>query len=146
MAKKYSNKETEKQYSQIDNIGLLNEVIKKLENKPLSIIEQIKFEKEYLEYNVYKNDSVSNKYYIVTDFKTYKDASKPYMILYRIKDGKEVKSRIKQNKIFKENPFGLYSVLKIKEFSKEFKKKSINGVWTTTDEIEDILNEYEIIK
>ena len=48
--------------------------------------------------------------------------------------------------MFKENPFGLFSVLKISEFDKEFKRKPVNGEWIVTDEIEDILNNYEVIK
>lgn len=146
LAKKYSEKETPKQYSGIDNIGLLSEMTTTIENKPLSIIEQIKFEKEYLEYVVYQNPKVGREYYIVTDFKTYKDATKPYLTLHRISDGEDIKTKIKQGKLFKESPFGLYSVLKVKEFTPCFKKKQINGVWTVTDETEDVLTEYEVIK
>ncbi len=146
LAKKYSEKETPKQYSGIDNIGLLSEMTTTIENKPLSIIEQIKFEKEYLEYVVYQNPKVWREYYIVTDFKTYKDATKPYLTLHRISDGEDIKTKIKQGKLFKESPFGLYSVLKVKEFTPCFKKKPINGVWTVTDETEDVLTEYEVIK
>ena len=146
LAKKYSGKETAKQYSDIDNIGLLSELIINLENKSLSVIEQIKFEKEYLEYVVYSNSKVSEDYYVVVDFKTYKDVTKPYLVLRKIHDGEETKTKIKQGKIFKENPFGLYSVLKIKEFTPCFKKRLIDGAWKVTDEAEDILTDYEVIK
>ena len=47
IVRKYSSKETEKQYSQIDNLGLINELSKNIENKPLSIKEQIKHEQEF---------------------------------------------------------------------------------------------------
>lgn len=146
LAKKYSQKETEKQYSGIDNIGLLSELIGGLENKSLSIIEQIKFEKEYLEYVVYTNDKVGKNYYVVVDFKTYKDTTKPYLVLRRIYNGDEIKTKIKQGKIFKENPFGLYSVLKVNEFSQVPKTKFVDGKWQKTDEMEDVLTDYEVIK
>lgn len=70
----------------------------------------------------------------------------PYFTARKVRTGEEIHSRIKQGRIFKESPFGLYSVLKIKEFDKEFKKKPINGVWTVTDELEDVLTNYEVIK
>jgi hypothetical protein len=85
-------------------------------------------------------------YYIITDFIQGKDVTKPRFTARQIKTGQDVKSRIKKSKIFKENPFGLYSVLRISEFDKEFKKKPINGEWVVTDETEDVLNNYEVIK
>ena len=147
LIKKYSEKETVALYKDIDNIGLIKELCKNVENKPMGIIESMKFEKEYLEYITYVNPSVSDRYYIITEFKTYKDATKPYVVARQVKTGDEIKSRIKQGRIFKENPFGLYSVLKIKEFSQEFKKRpNAEGKWVATDEIEDVLCEYEVIK
>lgn len=146
LAKKYSEKETNSLYKEINNVGLVEELCGNLENKEMGIIEMIKFEKEHLEMVVYTNPKVSDNYYIIVDYKTYKDTTKPYFTARKIKTGEEIHSRIKQSKIFKENPFGLYSVLKIKEFDKEFKKKPINGVWTVTNELEDVLTNYEVIK
>lgn len=143
---KYAGKETPKQYSQIDNIGLINELTQRLDNKALNIIEQVKLEKQFLEYVVYTNPNVSNQYYIVTEFTQYKNPSTPYMVLHRIYDGEDIKSRIKQGKIFKEQPFGEYSILKINEFSMQNKKKCIAGVWQETDDLEPILTSYEVIK
>ena len=147
LMKKYSNKETAALYKEIDNVGLITELCSKLENCEMGIIESMKFEKEYLEYITYVNPKVSDLYYIIIDFKTYKDATKPYIIARNVKTGDEIKTRIKQGKIFRENPFGLYSVLKIKEFEPEFKKRpNAEGKWVPTDEIEDVLYEYEVIK
>lgn len=146
LMKKYSNKETTALYKEIDNIGLISELIKKIENKPMGIIDHVKFEKEYLEYVTYKNEDANEEYYIIVDFIQGKDVSKPRFVARNIKTGEETNSRIKQSKIFKEYPFGLYSVLRIKEFDKEFKKKPINDVWTVTNELEDVLTNYEVIK
>lgn len=147
LIKKYSKKETESLYKDIDNIGLIKELCKNIENKNMGVVESMKFEREYLEYIIYTNDNVSQLYYMVTDFKTYKDATKPYITVRQIKTGDEFKTRIKQGRIFKENPFGQWSVLKIKDFSKEFKKRpNAEGKWVDTDELEDILTEYEVIK
>lgn len=147
LMKKYSGKETVSLYKDIDNVGLIEELCSNVENKKMGIIESMKFEKEYLEYIVYTNENVSPLYYMVTDFKTYKDTTKPYITARQIRTGKEVKTRIKQGKIFKENPFGQWSVLKINEFSQEFKKRpNAEGKWEATDELEDILTEYEVIR
>ena len=143
---KYAAKETKSQYRDIDNCGLINELILKVENKPMGIIEQVKFEVEYLQYTTYINPNVSDYYYIVTDFITYKDQTKPSLVLRQVKTGKDVKTRIKQSKIFKENPFGQFSVLKIDGFTIDFKKKIIDGKWQSSDETEEILENYDVIK
>lgn len=147
LMKKYSGKETATLFKELDNIGILCELGRQVENKAMGIIESMKFEKEYLGSIIYTNPKVSLLYYMVTDFKTYKDTTKPYITARQIRTGKEVKTRIKQGKIFKENPFGQWSVLKINEFSQEFKKRpNAEGKWEATDELEDILTEYEVIR
>lgn len=146
LVKKYAGKETAKQYSQIDNVGLLNEMANRIADESMSIMEQVRFEKEYLEYVTYVNPKMADYYYIVVDYKTYKDETKPYMTLRNIKTGEETKTRIKQSKIYKQQPFGEFSILKIEGFTMDFKKKLINGQWTSTDEQEPILEEYEVIK
>lgn len=144
--KKYSNKETPSLYKELDNTGLINELAKKIENKPMSIIEHIKFEMEYLEYTTYVNPKVSKYYYVVLNFKTYQDVTRPYLILRNIRTGEEISTRIKHSKIFKENPFGQYSILKIYELKDAFKKKKVGEEWIVTDQIEKILTQYEVIK
>ena len=146
LLQKHSEKETAKQYSQIDNVGLLNELISRLPNESMSIQEYVKFEKEYLQYVTYVNEKVVDYYYIVVNYKTHKDETKPYLTLRRIKTGEELKTRIKQGKIYRENPFGEFSILKINEFVPKHKSKLVNGDWVETDEMEDILVEYEVVK
>ena len=146
LAQKYSEKETEKQYSQIDNIGLLTELASRLENKPLNVIDQVKFELSYLEYVVYTNPKINARYYVVTDYKTYKEVRKPYVTLHNLKTGEDIKTRIKSVKIYEANPFGLYSILKVNEFAMSPKTKCVNGQWEKTEEMEKILESYEVIK
>lgn len=143
---KYAKKETKSQYRELDNEGLINELCSKIENKPLSITEQIKFEIEYLGYAVYTNPSIADYYYIVTEFEQYKDASRPYFTLYNLKTGESMKTKIRQGKIYKENPFGMYSVLDIRGFTYKNKSKLVDGEWTKTEELEAIVETYEVIK
>ena len=146
LMKKYSGKETAKIYKEIDNTGLIEELSRRLENKAMSVVDQVKFEKEYLQYVVYTNSKVNQYFYIVTDYITYKETRKPYCVLHNIKTGEDVKARVNSVKVFQYNPFGEYSILKVKNFDKKKKKKCVNGSWVETDELENILNDYEVIK
>ena len=144
--KKYSNKETQSQYREIDNIGLLSELCNKIENKSMNVVEQMKFEKEYLQYIEYINPKISDNYYVVIDFKTYKNSTQPYLIVRNISSGEELKTRIKRGNIYKSKPFGEFSILKIYGFIWDFKRKKVGDDWIITDEKEPILEEYEVIK
>ena len=143
---KYAGKETKSQYREIDNNGLINELCSRLKNEQMGVVEQVKFDMEYLEYTTYTNKKIADYYYIVTDFVTFKDSCRPSVILRNINSGEEIKTRIKQSKIFREKPFGRFSVLDVRGFTHEFKKRPINGEWVTTDETEPILCEYDVIK
>jgi DNA polymerase-3 subunit alpha len=85
-------------------------------------------------------------YYIVTDYMTYKNVTKPYFTLRNIKTGKEIKTKIKDSNIYKQSPFGLYDILKIETFTDSPKKKCINGDWMVTEELEPIVESFELIK
>lgn len=145
--KKCSGKETKSLYKEIDNVKLIKELTQKIPHKSMSIIESMRFEKEYLGGVIYFNPKVNDKYYVITEYKTYKDVTKPYFTARHIRTGTDIKSRIKNGKVFKEKPFGLWSVLSIDEFKKVFKKRpNAEGKWVETDELEDILTEYEVVK
>lgn len=147
LIKKYANKETEKLYKEIDGIGLLKEMVQNVEDKSLDIVSQVKFEIEYLNYCIYANPTLKeDSYYIVTDFVVGKDTTKPRVVLHNLKTGEDVKTRINKGTIYKANPFGKYSILKVDEFTISFKKKPINGVWQTTNETEELLVNYEVIR
>lgn len=146
LMQKYAEKETAKMYKDIDNVGLITELCERLENKSMYVVDQVKFEKEYLEYVVYTNPKVHPSFYIVTDYKTYKETRKPYCVLHNIKTGEDVKARVTNVKVYEYNPFGEYSILRIDRFSLKHKKKCIDGKWQETDELENILDNYEVIR
>ena len=147
IVREYAEKETEKQFRKIDNIGLIKELSKTINNMPYSISEQIRFEKTYLGNCVYTNEHIPEDYYIIIDYLTYKDPCRPYFTCYNIHNGESHKTRINNKKVYTNNPFGEFSILKIDNFTPSFKKKKdINGKWVVTDEIEEILEKYEVIK
>lgn len=146
LMEKYSKKETAAQYREIDNDGLIKELCNRIENKSMNIVDQVKFDLEHLEYTDYVNEKMADDYYIVVSFITYKDPCRPSVVLRRICNGEEIKTRIKQSKIFKESPFGLYSILKVDEFAHVYKKKKVGDAWVDSDELEDVLEQYEVMK
>lgn len=146
LMKKYAGKETKSQWRNLDNSGLISELCSKLENKPLDIVSQVKADMEYLGYSDYINENMSEDYYIVTVYDDKYDSCRPNVVLRRICDGEEIKTRIKQSKIFKENPFGEFSILRIEGFTYVYKKKKVDNKWVSTDETEPILENYECMK
>ena len=143
---KYAGKETSKMYSQIDNVGLVTEMTERIENKSLDVISQVKAEQEFLEYVIYTNPNVSENYYCVINYKHFKEARKPYVVLHNLNTGEDVKTRIKSVKVYENAPFGLYSILKVQSFTMSPKVKNVNGEWVKTEELEPILTDYEVIK
>ena len=68
--KNIPGKKTATLFKELDNIGILCELSRQVENKAMGIIESMKFEKEYLGSIMYTNPKVSLLYYMVTDFET----------------------------------------------------------------------------
>lgn len=132
IVKKFANKETAKQYSEIDNIGLVEYMINGIQNEPLSVPEQIKAEEEHLGYIMYKNPDMK-EYYVVLDYKVYDDPCRPYFSLYNLSTGEKVSCKINDRKIYNRNPFGHYSIIHSSNFTKSDDK------WTP-------LERYEVIK
>ena len=143
---KYAEKETKSQWRGIDNDGLIKELCGRLKNESLNVVDQVKADMEFLQYTDYMNPDMSDDYYIVIDYTTYKDSAKPSLVLHRICNGENVKCRIKQAAIFKAQPFGQFAVLRVPYITYAFRKKLVDGKWMDTDEREAILEEYEVIK
>ena len=145
LIKKYSNKETKALYKEIDNNGLITELSKGIENKPLNIVYQMKKENEYLGYVEYTNDKLNENYYFVKELKLSKYGL-PRITIRCIKTGEEIDTRIKNKKLFLSNPFVEYSILYVKEIKECFKKRpDENGNWVAINETEPILERYEVV-
>lgn len=140
---KYCGKQTDKTLMNLNMRGFIKEASNTIEDKSFSIKEQCKYELEYLEYVTYINESLSDSYYIVTDFKVYKDKTKPYIQLYQINSGNLIKTKVTAGIKFSHNPFEKLSVLNATMEDKP-KTKMINGVWTKTSELEPVLKDWEV--
>lgn len=146
LVKKYAKKETKSQYRELDNQGLINELCMNIKDESLGVVEQVKSDLEYLEYTDYTNENIVDYYYIVVNYKTFKDETRPVFTIRNINNGEEIKTRINQGNIYKEQPFGMFSILSIKGFTYKNKSKTVNGEWVKTEELEPIVEEYEVIR
>ena len=147
LIKKYSNKETKSQYRELDNAGLIKELCDRIDDDSMNIVEQVKAEVEYLGSCNYTNPKVKDYYWIVVVFDDTRNSTRPYVTIRRICNGEEIQTRIKRAAVFKEQPFGLYSILRMDTVVYEPKKKKDNdGNWVDSDIVEPILCGYEVIK
>lgn len=110
LVQKYSEKETPKQFSKIDIIGLVKELTKRIENKNISIKEYIKAQNEYLGVVDYKNEKFNdrnNRYFIVlSDMENVK--GNPKVKVHDLGEGITYEVRFR---MFKRNPFSQYDFI-----------------------------------
>lgn len=144
--KKHSGKETSKQYRDIDNEGLLKELLHIIKNEAMDIVSFIKFQMEYLEYTTYYNENMPDNEYIVMRLDPFKKSKKPYCLLRSLKTGTEYNVKINNVALFKKIPLVQYSIITVEQFETRNKHKLINGEWKQSDEIETIVNNYELLE
>ena len=136
--------ETPKMYKDLHMDDYIKRISETIENVSLSIKEQIKYEQEYLEYIIYTNPNAPKNMFYVVECKFYKDKTKPYLILYNLRSGDTLKTKITSGKKFVEKPFSESNVLNILEFKEKNKMKMIGGTWTKTSEKEKIVTEWDV--
>ena len=139
----YDN-ETQKMYKELHMDRYVEKMSKKIEDKPLSIKEQIKYEQEYLEYIIYSNPNAPKNMFYVVETKFYKDKTKPYLNLYNLRTGDTLKTKITSGKSFVERPFQTGNVINVTEFREKNKMKMVNGTWVKTPEIEKIVVGWDV--
>lgn len=139
----YDN-ETPKMYKELHMDRYVKKMSKKIEDKPLSIKEQIKYEQEYLEYITYSNPKAPKNMFYVVEAKFYKDKTKPYLNLYNLRTGDTLKTKITSGKSFVERPFQTGNVINVTEFRKKNKMKMVNGKWVKTPEMEKIVVGWDV--
>lgn len=136
--------ETPKMYKGLHMDIYIKRVSDAIENTSLSIKEQIKYEQEYLEYIIYTNPKAPKNMFYVVECKFYKDKTKPYLVLYNLRTGDTLKTKITSGKKFVEKPFLQGNVLNVLEFKEKNKMNMIAGTWTKTSEKEKIVTEWDV--
>lgn len=146
--KKYSNKETEKLFKEIDTIGLMQDIMSKLDNKPTTLKDKLNAEVEFLGYPDTKNSEVDDLYYVlkVDEYKN-KRSNTYYPTLYNIKTGEDIKYKVADYMLYMDYPFKEGDIIKIVEESKKPKKRQNKetGKWDIVpNEYNNMIDWYEI--
>lgn len=142
--KEFCAKETEKQFSGFDSVKCLNELISKMEDKDISMLNKLNYQLQYFGYIDIIDKNIDKTDWIVLDCN---DRGKNKIVdLYRVYDGdkKQVKVR---SKVFNDNPFVKGNLLKIFNFAREGKwiKNSETQEWEKSlTNFEDFLNNYKV--
>jgi DNA polymerase III alpha subunit len=142
---KYSLKQTEKLFKEIDTYGLLKELWNTIEDKKIKLSEQAKAEMEYLGYVQLQEEKLGEEYNVVLELKFGKNKLKPFLSLYNIKNGHTLSARIKDDKLFAEHKFKEFDVIKITDSINEKINKKIDGEWKKLTETELVLTNYIIL-
>ena len=133
-------KETEKQYINIDYMKMLTNIETRIPNKAISITEQALFEIDVVGYISMIYD-VDKRYCLVTDIDT---KYSPVVTLYSLGSGKEVICKINKA-LFKEEPFKKGQLIKCGRFFEKYKQRKTENGWEQTNIKEWWLNDYELI-
>lgn len=133
-------KETEKQYTNIDYMKILANVEARIPNEIVPITEQVLFEADVVGYISMVYD-VDKKYCLVTDVDT---KYSPRVRLYSLGSGKETTCKI--NKItFNETPFKRGQLIKCGRFYQKDRQRKTETGWESTGEKDWWLANYELV-
>lgn len=88
--RKYSEKETEKQFNKVNIVGLISEISNKIPDKDITLFAKLKAQLEYLGYIDYKNEDLKNYGYILEEDSKYT----PKVKVYRIDTGEIISYKI----------------------------------------------------
>ena len=114
LIKKYSAKETAKQYRDIDSVGLFNELCSSIEDKDVSLKRQIKDKFEYQGVIDYINPDLKDYAYVLKTDTKYS----PKVKLYYFTNG-EVEVCKVSKKIYVDNPINEGDILYLADIKKK---------------------------
>ena len=133
-------KETEKQYVNVDYMKILANVEARIPNEIVPITEQVLFEADVVGYISMVYD-VDKRYCLVTDVDT---KYSPRVRLYSLGSGKETTCKI--NKItFNETPFKKGQLIKCGRFYQKDRQRKTETGWESTGEKDWWLADYELV-
>jgi len=141
---KHSAKETEKQYSGVDFVSVIEEIENTLEDVDLSIKDKIDVQSKHLGYINFTDPSMDKRYTLVTRLDT---KYSPRFVGYCLNNGGTVDLKIKNKPkskfyakkeitYFQDAPFKNGDMIYINKFSKEHKRKKTDDGWIDLPETE----------
>lgn len=147
--RKYSEKETEKQFSKVDYISIIRECEKLLDEEDYTIKEKIGFQKEYLGYVNLTDKNVSNRLILVNGLNT---KYSPKFEGYCIKNGKSEMLKVKRKPkrrqpgitYFEDKPFKEGDILFAEKVERKRRMKKVDDEWIYLDEWDFWITKYRI--
>ena len=139
----FAEKTTEKQFSGVDMKCLIEYICKKLKYIPTTIIDHASYEMGVLGYTNYIDDNIDENILIVGNIETNKYGNR-FATLYSPKYGEYYQRKINRYS-YVDHPCNDGDIIKV-VFNTQFKRKKVDGEWTKSEEKEEILKNYTIIK
>ncbi len=136
-------KETEKQFREIDNKALITALIKQSNIKPVTIVDRIKWQLEYLGYCTVNDPSSDPNDWLVLDVKT-TGYGTVYVKIYNLCFGSERTHKVNRQ-YYSKNPINVGDCIKAVIQEKDKYKKSEDGEWVKTGEKENIIKCWKIL-
>lgn len=130
-----AGKISEKQFTDLNWVGLVKELVSKLPNEEYGILHLVKFQYEVLGYVDYIDNSIEWQYVVVTDLNT---SYSPKFNAYSISNGKSIEMKAHKTKprfdkevinSFNEIPFEDGDIIYIKKVKKQAKKQMVEDKW-----------------
>ena len=130
---RYATKISEAEYRKMDTYKLLTEL--KYHGSIMSVKEKIKYQKEYLSYIDYTDQTMDVRYIVVTNLDT---RYSPKFTAYCIKNGQTCPMKVRKNKkgrtpgiatSFNDTPFEEGDILYMSKVKQEPKAKMVDGEW-----------------
>lgn len=141
LIKKYS-RETAKQYRDIDNNGLFNELCSVIQDKDISLKNRLKVDLEYKGIIDYSNQKYSDIAFVVDMNTKYS----PKVKLYFVGDGHIEVCKISK-RIFVNNPLNVHDMIRIIETKEKYKMEKIGEDFIVNKGAYDVwIERYSIIK
>lgn len=138
--RKYA-RETEKQFRDINNDGLFEELCSKIEDKDVSLKKKIEYQLKYQNLVNYTNPKLSNYAYVLKTDTKYSPKAK----LYNFGDGTIEVCKISRSK-FSNNPIDVGDILQLIDIKKKFKYEKIGDDWVQNTSAYDTWIEQYIVK
>lgn len=141
LIKRYSEKETEKQFSKIDTKAILKEIESTEPDDNIPIKEQMDFELDVLGHINMTYDNIEKNICYVLDIDT---KYSPKLTLYSLGTGKEITVKV-QKSVYENNIIKKSSIIHINKFEQKYKSIRTENGWEKTSEKEWWIKSYKIL-
>lgn len=135
--RKYSAKETEKQFSKVDVKSLCKDFMSNIANKDIPLSERLKVEKEAFEYVKYQNPKLDKRCVLITDIN---DKYSPVVTTYSLNSGVSVKCKISK-RVWANNPLKVNDIIYISDMCRKYAQRKVGETTDKKGKVKPIFEE-----